>query len=450
MRNLFFRKLLFSLILLLTTEIVFSENSKTLISEINVYENDSTFKISYLYENKKDVVLETKSFLKYGNWINLSQIEKSFIDGVCTNQIERVWKSDQWIDNHLIEFTKTEGQTVELFSFTDKNTKNSYKKVVSDFENSELVRKSEYFFADNQWVVSSVNDYVYVNQQLKNLYITLYDKGNKVSKIKNTYTYYPDSTVFSILQQEQIADTLYRNIQLNKWYYVPGTQLVSSQRSAVWNTVMSNWENSTKSEYEYDNNGRLITELFYYWKSMFWERTVSNNYDYDQMGNLKQKQLMLPIYNQWRNVISINYSDTVDNNIQTIESTNEFWGGSKGQLVSSFIPFAFNGEMRLQRAKQLKIIYSNIINDAELPTNIGNSDNTLTVIPNPSNGIFYFDNSGIKIDRWSVYNLEGSLIRKNDGPLQSGVIDITGFPKGIYILKAEKSNRTYHQKLTIK
>jgi len=39
---------------------------------------------------------------------------------------------------------------------------------------------------------------------------------------------------------------------------------------------------------------------------------------------------------------------------------------------------------------------------------------------------------------------------KNDAPMQSGVIDITGFPKGIYVLKAEKSNQIYHQKLTIK
>jgi len=450
MRNLFVRKLLFLLTLLLTTEIAFSENTKSLISEINVYENDSTFRISYLYENQKDVVLETKSYLKYGNWLNLTQTEKTFIDGICSNQIERVWKSDQWMDTHLIEFSKSDGQTIELFTVTDKNVKNNYKKVVSDIKNSELNRKSEYVFVDNQWVVTSVNDYVYVNHQLKDLYITLYNKGIKTAKIKNTYTYHPDTTVFSVLQQEQTVDTLYRNVQLTKWYYVPGTRLVSSQRSAVWNTAISNWENSSKSEYEYDDNGHLITELLFYWKSMFWEKSVSFGYEYDISGNLIQKRLMLPIYKQWRNAVLINYSDPGDKNIQTIESANGFWGGTKGQLVSSYIPFSFNGEMQLQRAKQLKIIYMGINTLADPSKNVVNPDNTLNVYPNPSNGIFYFNNSQFKADRWSVYSTEGSLIRKNDAPMQSGVIDITGFPKGIYVLKAEKSNQIYHQKLTIK
>lgn len=450
MRNLFFRKLLFSLTFFLTTEIVFSENSKTLISEINVFENDSTFKISYLYENQKDVVLETKSYLKFGNWLNYSQIERIFINGLCTNQIERIWKNDGWIDTHLIEFSKPEGQTVELFSDIESNIKKSYKKVVSDFKNSALEKKSEYVFADNRWVISSVNDYVYENRRLKDLYITLYNKGIQINKIKNTYAYHPDSTVFSVLQQEQIVDTLYRNVQLNKWFYVPGTQLVSSQRSAVWNEQISGWENNSKTEYEYDNNGRLITEFLFYWKSMFWEKSVNYIYDYDFSGNLAQKRLMLPIYKQWRNAVSISYSDQVDSNTQTIESANGFWGGNKGQLVSSYIPFSFNGDMQLQKAKKLKIIYSNIVNSSEPQVVIDDSDNTLTVFPNPSNGIFYFNNSLSGINRWAVYNPEGLLIRKNEGPAQSGVIDITGFPKGIYILIAEKSNQKYHQKLTIK
>lgn len=450
MKNIYVLKLFICLTFLVTTEIVLPFNNLKLISELSIFENDTTFRISYLYENQKNIVLETRACLKNSAWSNLSQVERVFIDNSCTNQVERTWKTDRWKDSHSIEYIQSEGQNVELSSYIDNNIKVNYKKVVSDFKNSLIEKKTEYYLVNNSWKVSSIFDYVFENSILKEIDFSLYSNGFVSSHIKNTYTYNPDSTVFSILEQDRIAENTYQNVRLNKWYYYPGTKLISSQRSSKWNPNLMNWENDTKLEYVYDSNGQLISELYYYWKSMFWEKSASYIYGYDTERNLLRKQLLLPIYKQWRNTISLDYSELNQNNIQTIESTNEFWGGRSGELVSSYIPFLFNNEMKIQKAKQIKITYSVVDNIIDPQGNLFDQKFAIPIYPNPSDGIFYFNNAEIFVNSWSVYNLEGSLIKKNDISSKSGVIDITGAPKGVYLLKIISSDKTFNQKLTIK
>ena len=73
--------------------------------------------------------------------------------------------------------------------------------------------------------------------------------------------------------------------------------------------------------------------------------------------------------------------------------------------------------------------------------------NSIPVYPNPSNGIYYIDTQNYDVESWSVSNLNGQILAKQIQSAQSGVIDITDFPKGIYILRVETAKNQLIQKL---
>ena len=47
-----------------------AKNNEGLVTEVKIYDNDSTYKLKYFYDNKLKV-LETKLYLKNDIWVNL-------------------------------------------------------------------------------------------------------------------------------------------------------------------------------------------------------------------------------------------------------------------------------------------------------------------------------------------------------------------------------------------
>jgi hypothetical protein len=77
-----------------------------------------------------------------------------------------------------------------------------------------------------------------------------------------------------------------------------------------------------------------------------------------------------------------------------------------------------------------------ISNKTNVMVGISQAQNTaikLNIFPNPSTGIFYIQSSS-KIQKLEVYNSLGQLLLSKENNLQS--IDLTGFVKGIYYVKA--------------
>ncbi len=81
--------------------------------------------------------------------------------------------------------------------------------------------------------------------------------------------------------------------------------------------------------------------------------------------------------------------------------------------------------------------------DGILPTDITTITNEkqLQVFPNPSNGILYINVQG-PIDI-AIYNSMGCIVAKYPAIKDSSPVDLSGFPKGIYTLKAEAKIKTY-------
>ena len=142
----------------------------------------------------------------------------------------------------------------------------------------------------------------------------------------------------------------------------------------------------------------------------------------------------------------MNYSDFTQNRSNTIKSVYEFWGGNSGELTTSFIPFMFNDEIAIKRARSIKLGYTQY-NDTLLSNPVYENLNRVHAYPNPSNGIFYLNYQQSGIQSWSVTDLNGRMLKVNESAVQSGVIDLTELPRGIYLLRIISSDGLSFQKL---
>ena len=90
-------------------------------------------------------------------------------------------------------------------------------------------------------------------------------------------------------------------------------------------------------------------------------------------------------------------------------------------------------------------------------TGINESGNSKRIIiyPNPSNGIFTLINPGLMEDiNVSITNIHGKLIktfflRKNESGYSSETLDLTGYPKGMYLIGFGSNSQLWTEKLVI-
>lgn len=417
-----------------------------LITEIRLFDNDSTFKYVYLYNSYNQRVIETQYFLKDNVWKNLLQTEWYYSDSTEIGQAERKWNGNQWIDYYNITIERKNNIRVENHYVPTINTANLQKTIEREYDNDTLKSERTYVIVGNTRQLTDSISHTYTKKQLTETIHKNFRNAKITAAFKYIYSYYTDSKLATLTLLQQSNDSLWENINKTSWFYKPGTSLISSQRTKKWNKVINNWENSQMLAYVYNADNQTEEEISYYWREMLWEKTIRYSYEYDSNGELSKKFFSKPIYNQWRNISTIQYGTLTSENKLDIESVYGFWGGNKGELVSAYIPFDFNNEAVIEKGKHIQLVYSEVNNSKNLIDN-NKLAGKINVYPNPSNGVFYYNTNDYQVQSWAIYDLNGCVVL-NSKPLKlSGAIDLSLLPSGIYFLKAISENEILIQKL---
>ena len=320
------------------------------------------------------------------------------------------------------------------------------KKIDYKYNSTKLTSKREYLWQNNSWNLSIESDFTYLaDGKTDSITLNDYISGNLHSQMLYKFTYNPEGTLSTQLIQEKV-DSNWINSELINWYYQPSSNQIVTQKNKKWISSNSSWENTQRIDYQYNDSNLLLSESYQRWKSVFWENDIRYDYQYDQTNILLKKILSKPLYNDWRSIISINYSDFTLNKANKIESMYEFWGGNKGELTTSYIPFMFNDELIIQKGNSIQISYLPVVDSLLTNPQIENQ-NLFKAYPNPSIGVFYINPQGSTVKSWSVFDLNGRILKKENNLFQTGVIDITEFPKGIYILKIFTEQTQMYQKI---
>lgn len=427
---------------------IFAANDNQLITEIRVFDNDSTFRYLYLYDNQGNKVLETKYFQQDSTWIRLSLNEWIYDGNNCTKQRECTWKNNSWLISYTIDYGYSNSQLVSEIHNYYSNGVASLLKKINFLYNSDalLISRKEYLWVYNAWTLSIETDFGYLqNGKTDSIITTGYQSGSINSQQLSTFNYNSDGNLQSQLIQEKTGDN-WVNSGLTNWFYVPNSSLVASIRSKEWVSDTLSWANTQRIDYQYNDSSQLVSEIYQWWNNQFWENDIRYDYQYDNSNNLLKKTLSEPLYNDWRGLISINYSDFTNNKANDIESTYEFWGGNTDELTTSYIPFLFNNDITVQKGRSIQISYETV-NTGLLPLVENNTLELIPVYPNPSVGIFYINTQDYTVNSWTVSDLSGHVLKSQVQSFQSGVIDLTDFPKGIYILRVTTPNKQMNQKL---
>jgi hypothetical protein len=447
MKNIITSFLLVTLFSFLTPDLVLSSNDNQLITQIKVVENDSTFQYLYLYNDDCNLVLEAKLLQQDNNWVRKSLTEWMYAGNKCVTQQEMVWQDNKWNLTYSIDYQYTNNMLIsEIHNSYSGTNATPIKKSELQYKGNLLDSKKEYIGQNGQWHLSIITDFSYLSDgKSDSVFISNYQSDALSAQVLSKFHYNNDGILDWLVQKQKI-DQVWINSDLTNWYYIPGSNQILTQKNKKWNSENSVWENEQRIDYQYNDNNQIVSETYQYWKTMFWKNDIRYDYSYDGNKILVKKVLSEPIYDDWRGIVSINYSDFNLNKANTIKSQYEFWGGNTGELTTSFIPFFFNDNIAIKKAESLQIgylIYDNtLLSNSEIK-NI----NQIQAYPNPSNGIFYINSYNYEVKSWTVSDLNGRVLKKEDQNIHTGVIDISDFPKGIYLLKIATSDSQPIQKL---
>lgn len=433
--------------MLIISSYTVSAQTGNLVTQVKVFDTDTTFRFYYFYDNNNNKVLEIKYFLQDDNqWKRLVQTEWVYNDNKCVTQREKIFKNLDWVNNHEINYTYEDGLLIsEMHSKYENEMLIDYKLITIAYDNNSISTRRELFFEENRWLLKALTENTYQNGLPET---TVFKKIGSVAAenidIKITFEHNADNLLIGQTLSERNTQNEWVNRQQTVWYYLPGN-LLSSQRSKIWDAQYSVWENESMVDYTYTIDGKISTETYYYWKSMFWERTLKYVYEYNNDGSLVRKIMQMPIYRQWRNFSSIDYSNFNSAKPNQMETKLTFWGNN-GTLLSTNIPFIFNEETEIRKGNQIIISYEKIDN-TDISTLAFKNDFTISVYPNPSEDVFYFNSEKYSIKSWAVYDMSGKIVLQSAMTEKSGVIDLGNVTEGIYMLRVITPDRVLTQKL---
>ncbi|MBP1663503.1 MAG: hypothetical protein H6Q19_643 [Bacteroidetes bacterium] len=418
-----------------------------LITEVQVTDTDSTYRYLYYYNDNKLKTLETKYVLKGDEWARRNQTEWLYSSGLCTLQRMNRWNNNNWETFYHIIYEYSDGN---LIKETHQNVVNGNTTLISKSECSYnqhlLTNKTDYNRSGDYWIKTLNTDYIYNDKDLtEQITIYRYSSGFLPGESKINFSYNDSAKLINLLFSEK-TDTGWVNVTKCETFYLPDGKIKSSEIQKLWDKTGNKWEYNQNIRYTYDTARRLTGELYQYWKNIYWENVLQYRYEYNSDGAVLRKTAFLPVYDDFRAVSSINYSDFKYSRASLIKSGLEFWGGDAGTVISTFIPFQFNKETVIRKAGQIKISYIPV-SDTGISITRNNLSGEIRVYPNPSKGIFYFDSQQVDVSQWIVTDLSGKTLIRKSQPERSGVIDLGDFNQGIYLLHVVTPQGVCVQKL---
>ena len=431
-------KILMLLLLTVLTVVVtaseFSKEFDSLVKEIILYEGDNLHRFTYYYDNNGNITVRNQFKVNNNSSTPASRTEWIYSNGKCIGQIDYIANDGELGMAHKILYCyEDDKKESEVYFDVDNSVESVYKTVIYQYANDNISTILTFNGLQDESKLSRQLDYEYNSlNQLTRQHIKFFtdeEELHQVIEYKYNAQSYVDSLIVSTIESNEIENQL-----LTTFFYHSEHNLLVKQVQKIWDYSNAYWENITKIEYEYNSDLRLKKEFYYHFSNVFWSPNTKYEYYYDAEGLLSKKILYQPIYEKWRKISTITYSEIEQNKPSVMNSKYDFWGGETGSYVNSFIPFYFNDEMTIMQADRLELLY--VLQTDDMTTMYKDEAGKVNIYPNPSNGIFYISTDKYRIESWMVYSLNGQIMKYKYNDYHTGLVDLSDLADGIYMLKA--------------
>jgi hypothetical protein len=392
---------------------------------------DST-KSTYTYDaNNNPASILIKSWTGSA-WENSKQINTTFdVNNNWTSFELLNWGGSAWTNfmKFIWTYDANNNQTSEIFQGGDSlNWVNGAKTVWTfDSNNNNTVKVSQ-IWSDSLsvWENNSQSIFTYdANKNTTNEIEQLW-KVNTWDNFQQTSLTY-DARNNNINELHQFwGDGAWGNA----WQYIYAYDANNNQISELDQNWFGSWENSTQYLYTYDANNNLLTELDQDWDlgGSMWMDSYKYSYTYDAKNNQTSELDQFSDGSNWLNIMQ-NLALYDINNFKKSESKKE-WDNFGTMVISGDSTYYF---------------YHTVVTGIPGPTEANTS-----IYPNPSRGkIIVSSNS--TINAIEIYTLSGKRIYADFKVNQqlSNEIDLSGYAKGIYLLKVYNGTKFYNRKVVV-
>ncbi len=349
------------------------------------------------------------------------------------------WDGTNWVYDNKMEYSYNTNNNLTLrqyYDWDDSIWVKKYKIEQSFNSIGNLILYYWYFWEDTGWVISSKTEISYDTNNNQIL-----DKGyfwNNTDWVNSSITEYSyDVNDNLILTQDFLLDsTDWVNYSKTEYSYDVNNNEVLRQFYS-WNG--SDLVNYSKTEYSYDVSNNQTLFHWYSWDGTDWVSVEKYEYSYDANSNLILYQYYY--FDDTQGIRSFKIEYNYDLNYLLSEIANP-WGNYffKNKLIF-MDKYRWGNDTWISDGKA-DVYYSDI------DSLISEHSNT-NLYPNPAKSQLTISNELFLINKIEIINTNGKRVKQFVANSNQIVVDISGFSKGIYIVKVTTNKGVSTEKLVI-
>ena len=372
--------------------------------------------IDLVYDDKNNRLSDLEQTWNVSTWENAENNLYTYDErNNRTSWTGQVWLEGNWMDSYRYIYTydANNNLTSELTQYGGIPWYNSSKYTYTYDENNNLLSELYQMWDGTVWL--NYWQWFYEYDEYNNFtYLLGQDwlEGAWVNNQQDFITYNANNSWTNILIQLWV-DNAWENSMNSDYTYDENNNLIYYIRKA-WN--VNAWENAYQRNHNYDGSGHLMYSLEEKWNGLLWLNNEQRTYDYDANHNLKYLLIQSWHENAWVN--NVQYRYTLDNNNFLISDAYKQWN-----LAGTNVIYSDSNYYYYHVALDINDLFC--------------QNKSLSIYPNPASDCITFKlpaNPGITNNRVTIYNLHGQPLITLQVSEQPTIVDVTGFPQGVYLV----------------
>lgn len=329
----------------------------------------------------------------------------------------------------------------------------SYKNIFTyDPNNNETVRLSQAWDGNN-WIDNGRVISTFDARNNKTSYLIQSWSGYWRNNSILTFVY--DTNDNLIIKTEQAwQEGAWANQFLNSYAYDASNNRVSTSCQR-WDG--SAWEKYVQASYIFDSNNNQTSGYSLLWHGTYWVNYFHTFNTYDENFNCTNELYLIWKDSSWVNYEQIIYAYDANNN--PINKLDQYWHGawlnnsqSSSEYDANNFRESFSSRGWDATGTVLAYVYNTYYYFRSVLgiNNLAVKDEIITINPNPSSGQFRI-NSIIPFSAIEIYNLHGKQVYSDIdfNPQLAKEVNLSAFPKGIYMVNVRCGTESYTRKILV-
>jgi hypothetical protein len=384
--------------------------------------------INVVYDANNNMINSTDQNWTGTAWVNSEQSTYTYdAHHNNTSELLKVWSNNAWVNDMMNIWTydangnETSTSTKSWDGSTWVNENQTLYTYNANNNPTSMIYQS---WGGMDWENSEKITYTYdANYNLTLILYQDWDGSAWENSMRETNTYNASNKKITSLMQFWMEVEWFDQQKIT---YTYTNNNLTGEITEVWN--FSEWENFSKAEYSYDANNNMISQIEQEWDESEWVNSQKAYYAYDQNQNQTNTMVYAWDGSTWLNYYQMNYGYDANN-------FAKFLVWKKWDTEGTSIAFG----------DSLYIYYHTVITGIPGP-----KESSLTLYPNPCKGKLTISSSK-PFSSIEIYNLAGNRIYSDYTVRQqtSNEIDLSGYAKGVYVMKVYYGTKFISKKIIV-